>query len=147
MANNRRILRSEASNNVQRAWRDLLAERLKDKDMDIDVESVLEATSPSYVCRKCFKSIEAFHERKSQLLSKFDSVIEKILNTSITVSGLSESSADPLTPSRQLTSRKRSSPGPYPEQRSKFPRISANLYSAAPSSSPGVQVRILLCVV
>ena len=116
-------------------------------DMEIDVESVLGDATPSYVCKKCFKSIEAFHERKSQLLSKLDSVIEKIPNTSRTVSGLPESSADPHTPSRQLTSRKRSCPCPYPEQRSKFPRISADLHSFAPSSSPGVEVRILLCVV
>ena len=46
IANNGRILRCETSNNVQRAWRDLLAERLKDKDMDIDVESVLGDTTP-----------------------------------------------------------------------------------------------------
>ena len=85
MANNRRILRSEACSNVQKASRDLFADRLKDKDREIVVESVLG---------------DAFHERKSQLLSMLDSAIEKMPNTSRTVSGLSESSADPHTPSR-----------------------------------------------
>ena len=58
MANNRRILRSKASSNVQKAWRDLLAERLKDKDMEIDVESVLGDATPSYVCNNALSPLK-----------------------------------------------------------------------------------------
>ena len=124
MTNDQRILCSEASSNVPKPWMDLHAERLKDMDMDIDdVESVFGDATPTctctHVCRKCFKSIEAFHERKKQLLSKLDTVIENIPNTSRTVSGLTESSAAPPPPhlGSYVTSRERSCYRPYPEQK------------------------------
>ena len=144
--NDQRNLCSESASDVYKVWRDLFVERLKDKDMDM--ESVFRAVGHTCTCRNCFKSIERFCEKKNQFLGKLDAAIKKIPNTSRIISGLSESSADSHTPSRQLTSRKRRCPCPYPEQRSKFPRTSGDWHSFAPSSSstsPGVEVTIKMC--
>ena len=69
MANNRRLLTSETSLNVYKAWRILVDERLKEKRTELDMDLVLQASAPSYICRKCYRSFEVFCDRKSQLLS------------------------------------------------------------------------------
>ena len=157
-ANDRRYLctesneaSSESASDVYKVWRDLLVEKLEDKNMEMDVESVFRAAGHTCTCRKCFNSFKRFYEKKSWLLSKLDAAIEKIPSTSRIISGLSESSADSHTPSRQLTSRKRCCPCPNPEQRSKFPRISGDWHPFAPgpsssSTSPKVEVTINYCV-
>lgn len=143
--NDQRYLCKESAGDVYRVWSALLLERLKDKDMEMDVESVFTAAGHNCTCKNCFKLIERFCDKRIQLLRKLDAVIKKIPNASgiSTSGGSSESNDNTHTPSRQVTSRKRRCPCPHPDQRNKFPRISADWHSFAPSSSsasPGVEV-------
>ena len=48
---NRRLLNSESSSSVQKAWRNLLDERLKEKEMELDMDLVLIVSAPNYVCK------------------------------------------------------------------------------------------------
>ena len=66
MANNRRLLSSESSANVHKAWRNLVDERLKEKETELDVDLVLKASALSYICRKCYRSLEVFCDRKAR---------------------------------------------------------------------------------
>ena len=130
MANNRRLLSSETSLNVYKAWRILVDERLKEKRTELDMDLVLQASAPSYICRKCYRSFEVFCDRKSQLLERLNPAIEKML--SIPSSPHQSGYTTPL--------RKRSCPS-HPERRMKYPRLTvSDKDSSCSHASPGVEV-------
>ena len=135
---NRRILCNEASSTVRTAWERLLDERLKVKGAQIDVTSLLgneQSPNPGCMCKKCFKSMKAFSERKNQLLEGLDCAIARMPT-------IPESQSDHIedhhqdTPSR-LQSRKRLLPSSREQHCTKRPRLSQPAFD---SQSPGVQV-------
>ena len=120
---NRRLLCSEASSTVHQVWNELLAERLKERHIEADVQSVLQ---DGCVCKKCFMAIKAFYERKMQLLIHLDAAIEKM-----------PSSANAVQfEARQ--SRKRACDS-MPDETVKRQRLNSAI-STSTSTSPGVQV-------
>ena len=49
MANNRRLLSSESSISVHKAWRNLVDERLKENEMELDMDLVEKISAPTYM--------------------------------------------------------------------------------------------------
>lgn len=138
-ANDRRILRNEASSYVRIMWQHLLHDKLKQKSFRVDVASALgDERSPGCVHRKCFMSIKSFAERRDQFLDKLDAAIEKM--PKLPLPEYHDGNLE-ATPSR-LQSRKRSRPSTAEEQStSKHPRlIQHSLPHFDSSQSPGVQV-------
>ena len=131
MANNRRLLSSESSISVHKAWRNLVDERLKENEKELDMDLVEKISAPTYMCKKCHRSYEVFCDRKSQLLERLNAAIEKMHS----VRSLSYQSGH-TTPSR-----KRSCPFSHPERRTKYPRMSISDKDPSCSyASPGVEV-------
>lgn len=133
MANNRRLLTSETSLSVYKAWRSLFDERLKEKRTELDMDLVLQASAPSYICRKCYRSFEVFCDRKSQLLERLNPAIEKMLSIP----------SSPHQSGHTTPSRKRSCPWPpsHHERRMKYPRLTvSDKDSSCSHASPGVEV-------
>lgn len=52
MANNRRLLSNESSISVHKAWRNLVDERLKENEMELDMDLVEKISAPTYMCKK-----------------------------------------------------------------------------------------------
>ena len=144
-ANDRRILRNEASSYVRMMWQRLLDDKLEQKSFRVDVASALgDEESPGCVHRKCFMSIKTFAERRDQFLDKLDAAIEKMPKVPLSEDYDSNHESE-ATPSRLLQSRKRTRLS-TDEERSTSKRlrlIQPSLSQFDTSQSPGVQVPIV----
>ena len=121
--NDRRLLCSEASSNVCKVWDELLAERLKERHAEVDVNSVMK---DGCVCKKCFMAMKVFYDRKLQLLRNLDGAIENIPSSAITF----------VTELETRQSRKRACDFSY-DRSAKHPRLNTTSSSTA---SPRVEV-------
>ena len=124
---------------MRTAWERLLDERMKLKDAQIDVESLLgneQSPNPGCMCKKCFMSVKAFSERKKQLLERLDCAIERMPRIPSQSQSDHTEELHQKTPSR-LQSRKRLLPSSREQHRAKRPRLSQPAFD---SQSPGVQV-------
>ena len=134
---NRRLLCTEASSVVRQVWHELLAEKLEQVRLEVDVESVLRGKTPGCVCKKCFMAVKAFHEKKTHLLNNMDAAIDK-MPTSARSSIMPEVGD---TPTRQ---RRKRACHFMSEEAAKRRRVSSeNIHSFPTGSSPmspGVQV-------
>ena len=66
LPSNERLLCSENSPisfTIYQVWRDLLAERLKPRFVEAEVESMVRRTPFDIVCKSCFWAMKSFHER------------------------------------------------------------------------------------
>jgi hypothetical protein len=114
----------------------LLQEKLEELTLSVDDN----VTRTGFVCTKCFRSLESFHERKNKLLGRVHEAVKYMStfpkpvddnNTAQAVSllGKRQAAADPSVDTGLSVKFKRS-------------RIQYNLPSAT-TSSPDVQVRLL----
>ena len=134
-ANDRRILRREASSYVRIMWQRLPDDKLKQKCFRVDVASTLgDESSPGCVHKKCFMSIKNFAEKRDQLLDKLDAAIEKMPR--LPPQDDHDGSHSETTPIRLQRKRTLSSISEK-QSTSKRPRLISQFN---PSQSPGVQV-------
>ena len=75
-ASGRRAISSSSSNHILPAWSDLVNEKLEETDLTL----VGDVAAAGFVCGKCFRAFEAFHNQKIKLLQSLGEAI-KFMNT------------------------------------------------------------------